>query len=224
MEIREELEKLADSNYQKFQQGLCPGTEKIIGVRIPVLRKLAKQIAKNDFRNYLDTSSTEYYEEKMLQGMIIGIAKMELQERLNHLTNFIPKIDNWAVCDITCSGLKFINENLKAGWQYLHPYLHSNKEFEIRFAVVMLLNYYLTEEYIEAVLQELDQIHHEGYYVKMAVAWTIATAYTKQKEKTAIYLKQNKLDKITYNKAIQKIIESRQIPQNEKNILKQQKR
>ena len=105
--IRKELQDLVDSKYQEFHSALVPGIGNILGVRIPQLRILAKEIAKRDnWRMFVEATDTKFYEETMLQGMVIGLAKMELDERMKHISMFVPRIDNWAVCDIFCGELK----------------------------------------------------------------------------------------------------------------------
>ncbi|MEI3235136.1 MAG: DNA alkylation repair protein [Intestinibacter bartlettii] len=99
------------------------------------------------------------------------------------IESFVPKIDNWAICDSFCNSLKFVNKNKEKVWEFIQPYLKSNKEFEIRFAVVIILNYYITEDYIDLVLETLDEVKHEGYYVKMAVAWAYITVFCKIRRK-----------------------------------------
>lgn len=219
-DIRKELFSLADEKYKEFHGGLCPGVNNIIGVRVPALRSLAKKIIKEDWRKYLKEAEDQYYEEVMLQGMVIGLAKMDIEERLTYLAGFIPKIDNWAVCDVTCAGLKSTAKNLKKVWEFLQKYLNSDKEFEVRFAVVMILDYYIQEEYIDIVFEKLDSVHHEAYYVKMAVAWAVSICYIKYPEKTYSYLESCKLDNFTFNKAIQKIRESYRVPKEDKENLK----
>ena len=219
-DIRKELFNLAEEKYKEFHGGLCPGVNNIIGVRVPVLRSLAKKIIKEDWRKYLKEAEDQYYEEVMLQGMVIGLAKMDIEERLTYLAGFIPKIDNWAVCDVTCAGLKSTAKNLKKVWEFLQKYLNSDKEFEVRFAVVIILDYYIQEEYIDIVFEKLDSVHHEAYYVKMAVAWAVSICYIKYPEKTYSYLESCKLDNFTFNKAIQKIRESYRVPKEDKENLK----
>lgn len=222
--VREQIFQLADEEYRKFQSKLCPSNDNILGVRLPLLRKLAKQIAKGNWREYIKTAQNEYYEEVMLQGMVIGYAKADIEELLNYVTEFLNKIDNWGVCDSFCNGLKFTETNKVRVWEFIQPYLYSTKEFEVRFAVVMLLDFYIDEIYIDRVLQSLDGINHEGYYVKMAVAWAISICYIKFPEQTMEYLKNNKLDDFTYNKALQKIIESLRVDKETKNIIRNMKR
>ena len=222
--ITEKIFELSDEKYKKFHSSLCPGTENIIGVRIPNLRILAKEISKGDFRKFLKENENKYYEETMLEGFVIGYAKMELNEKLEYISKFVPKIDNWAICDCTCSTFKFINKNKQEIWKFIQKYLKSNKEFEVRFGVIIMLDYFLTEDYFDDVIKKLDKIKQSDYYVKMAIAWTLQVAYVKNKEKTIKYLKNNNLDDFTYNKAIQKMIESNRISKEEKDSLRKMKR
>ncbi|MCY6959907.1 DNA alkylation repair protein [Clostridium brassicae] len=222
--IREQIFELADEEYKNFQSKLCPGNDNIVGVRVPVLRKLAKQIAKGNWREYMSTAEDKYYEEVMLQGMVLGHVKADIEEILNYVKNFIPKINNWAVCDSFCTGLKFTKRNMERVWDFIQPYLSSSEEFQIRFAVVMLLDFYIEENYIDRVLKLLDETKHEGYYVKMAVAWAISICYVKFPEKTMKYLKNNTLDDFTYNKALQKIIESLRVDKQTKMLIRSMKR
>lgn len=223
-QIREKIFELADEKYKEFHSGLCPNTNNIVGVRVPVLRNYAKELAKGDFRNYFANAKDQYYEEVMLQGMVIGLAKIDLEERLEYIKEFVPKIDNWAICDVFCAGLKFVNKNKEEVWKFLKQYLKSNKEFEIRFGVVMLLDFYITEDYIDRVIKILNEIKHEGYYVKMAVAWAISICYIKFPSETMKLLQENELDDFTYNKALQKIIESYRVSEKDKKMIRAMKR
>jgi 3-methyladenine DNA glycosylase AlkD len=222
--IKEQLFEWVDEDYRKFSAALIPTINNVLGVRLPVLRKLAKKLAKDDWRTYLKQAGNEYFEEVMLQGMVISYVKADVEEILCYVADYIPKIDNWSVCDSFCIGLKFTQTNMKQVWEFLQPYLSSEKEYNLRFGVVMLLNFYINEEYITRVLQLLDNPKHEGYYVKMAVAWAVSICYVKLPEATMAYLKSNSLDNFTYNKALQKITESFRVDQETKNIIRSMKR
>jgi 3-methyladenine DNA glycosylase AlkD len=224
MGIREQIFELADEEYRKFQSTLCPGCTNILGVRVPLLRNLAKDIARGDWREYLENAENDYFEEVMLQGMVIGYAQAETEELLGYIKAFVPKIDNWAVCDSFCTGLKFTKKNRDIVWENLLLHLSSKEEFEIRFGTVMLLNYYVEDDYIYRVLQLLDGIKHEGYYVKMAVAWALSICYIKFPGKTMGYLMQNALDDFTFNKSLQKITESLRVDKETKTLIRGMRR
>ncbi|CAJ1314654.1 DNA alkylation repair protein [Paenibacillus sp. PK4536] len=222
--IREQILAKVDSDYQQFSASLLPTITNILGVRIPALRIMAKQIVKDDWRIYLQQADHEYFEEVMLQGMVIGYAQMDIEERLQYMTDFVPKIDNWSVCDRFCGGLKFTSTHQQPVWEFILPYLSSEHEYEVRFAVVMLLTYYVDEYYIQDVLRHLDRVQHEGYYVKMAVAWAISICYIHLPEPTMHYLQHNQLDRFTYNKALQKITESYRIDPETKHHIRSMRR
>ena len=160
----------------------------------------------------------------MLQGMVIGLAKLSLEETQDALIKFIPKVNNWAICDTCVAGLKIISKYKKEFWDFVQKYLESQEEFELRFAIVILLDFYIDEEYVNQVLEILDRIQHDGYYVKMAVAWASSICYIKFPQKTEKYLKNSHLDNFTYNKAIQKIIESYRVSDEQKEILRKMKK
>lgn len=210
-QIKELLHQLAEEDYRRFASGLLPGTDHVLGVRLPLLRKMARSLAKSDWQVYLQTATEETFEEIMLHGMVIGYVKCPLEERLSLIHDFLPKINNWSVCDSFCSGLKFTRDYPGEVWEFLQPCFRSDREFHIRFAVVMLIFYYIDDSHLDAVLMILDAVRHEGYYVKMAVAWAVSICYVKYPEATMIYLTHHSLDDVTFRKALQKITESRAV-------------
>lgn len=226
-QIREEIQDLVDKKYAKFNQKLCPDTKKkMLGIRVPLLRKLAQKIVKEyDWREFLKQANDDCFEEVLLQGLVIGYAKIEIDEKLEYIKWFIPKIDSWAISDTFCPTLKIKKKDLEKVWDFILPYLSSNQEFDVRFAIIMMLDYYITEEYVDKVLEKLDKVSHEGYYVKMAVAWTICEIEIKFNDKAMTYLKgDNHLDKFTFNKTLQKMRESYRMDKQQKEILKQIKK
>lgn len=225
--IREELEKLKEEKYRIFISSLTPGTDNILGVRIPLLRKLAARIARGeygDWRIYLKEAGTETFEEIMLQGMVIGYAKADIEELLAYAADFLPLVDNWAVCDSFCSGLKVAKNYKNRVWEFIQPYLNSDNEYEIRFGVVILLTYYVQKEYTPYAFAVFNRIKHDGYYVKMAVAWAVSIYYIYLPELTYGFLLMNELDDFTFNKALQKIMESLRVDTKTKRKIKDMKR
>lgn len=222
--IRERILDLTDEKYRRFHSGLIPAADNILGVRLPHLRELAKEIAKGDWRGYLATAQKDYYEEIMLQGLVIGYAKADIEEILQYVTGFVPQIGNWGICDSFCSNLKITKKHKARVWEFLQPYLLADNEFALRFGIVMLLDYYLEDKYIDRVLVCLDKAKHDGYYVKMAVAWAVSVCFVKFPDKTMRYLQENTLDDFTYNKALQKIMESLRVDRETKDCLHGMKR
>ena len=225
IEIKRRLEGLSDKKYKEFHSSLCPNINEIIGVRVPDLRNLAKEIVKaSDVEEYLKNALDDTYEERLLQGMVLGLWKTDMKNFVKYLEDFIPKINSWAVCDVSVAGFKIIKKNKEYMWNYIKYYLTSEEEFKLRCAIVMLLDYYITEEYIDKVLTILNSIRSGAYYVKMAVAWTLQVAFVKFPEKTMNLLKNNNIDDWTYNKALQKIVESYRVDKDTKEQIKKMKR
>ncbi|WP_283608176.1 DNA alkylation repair protein [Faecalispora anaeroviscerum] len=221
---RGQLELLAEPSYRAFSEKLLPGTSCILGVRLPTLRRLAKQIAKGDWRGYLAQACDDTFEEIMLQGLVLGCAKAESAELLDRTANFIPKIDNWSVCDSFCAGFRLAKREPTTVWNFLVPYLESGREFDCRFGVVMLLDHYCCAEYLERTLLRLAQVHAQGYYAKMAAAWAISECFAKDPFQTLAYLEQPTWDDFIHNKAIQKITESLRVPDDLKALARSLKR
>ena len=221
LEIEKELLNMQDKKYKEFQKGICPGVEEIIGIRIPMLRNYAKELLKKyDFKQLMESIPSNYYEEIMLQGMLIGQAKLDFNEIIKYVEDFIPKIDNWAVCDTFCTGLKITKKHKEEMWNFIQKYIKSDKEFYIRFGIVLILNYYIDEDYLYKNFKIFDSIKSDKYYVQMAVAWAISFCLIKFYDKTIEYLKNSKIDKFTYNKSIQKAIESYRITKERKEFLR----
>lgn len=208
--IRKRLINLKDEKYREFSSKLLPDTENLLGVRIPVLRKLAKEIYKNSALKYLEDPECIYFEEVMLEGMIIGLVKDTNKNIMQNIKNFLPKIKNWSICDCFCCSLKCIKGNEDEFLDFIKFYILSEKEFEVRFAAVILLNYYINDRYIDTVLELLKQIKHNAYYVQMGTAWALSMCYVKFPEKTYCFLEKEKIDKTVFDKTVQKIKESYQ--------------
>ena len=225
MNIKQKILSKAEKDYKKFSQSLIPNIDNVLGVRLPVLRKIAKEIyTKENWRNFLEQNEFEYMEEVMLQAMVIGLVKGEPENILKLVKNFVPKIDNWSVCDCFCAGLKFADKNQVLVWDFIQPYFKSDKEYDIRFAYVMLLEHFIDENYIDDCLKRIDEFKDTRYYAQMACAWALSICYVKFPEKTLAYLKKSKLDNWTFNKGIQKICESLRVEKSTKNMLKCLKR
>lgn len=203
-----------EDSYQKFSSALLPNIDNVLGVRLPKLRKFAKNLLKEDYESFLNHACT-YFEETMLQGMLIGLIKEHADIKLNRIKKFLPKINNWSICDSFCCGLKFTKDNQKHVWDFISPLTQSEKEYEVRFAVVMMLNYFVNEDYIDRVLERVALVQHEGYYAKMAAAWALSICYVHFPKKTEKVLKSLQDNEIK-TKAVRKICESLQVSKEEK--------
>lgn len=228
-QIRETLLKKAESDYKKFSASLIPGVNNMLGIRLPFLRDMAKALVCGDWRAYLEEAECDYFEEVMLQGMVVGFASRkttertcasaaepDLNETLLMVEQFVPKISNWSLCDSFCAGLKFVKRNKAVVWNFLQKYLVSDKEFELRFGVVLLLDYYIDSDYIDRILDVLGNVRHDSRYVKMAVAWALSVCVVKQREKTLTFLQERRIDKETLQMTKQKVSDSFRVSEADK--------
>lgn len=221
MTIREKLAGMADAKYRDFSAHLLPPGERVLGVRLPDLRKLARSIAAGEnWRAFLKAGEDETFEEVMLQGMVIGYAGCSVEERFRLIRDFVPRIRNWSVCDSFCSGLKFARTCLEEVWDFLVPYFRSDREFDVRFACVMLLCYYPDEEWLERDLAVLGKLRNEPYYAMMAAAWALSILYLRHPEKMTAYFRKDRLDPVIRQKAIRKILESTKLSAEEKEAVR----
>ncbi len=215
MDIRKELFKNQDIKYREFHKNIVPNVdeEKIIGVRIPVQREIAKMAYLENAEN-----KCEYLEEIMVYGFSLSYKKCSAEEHMEDLKSFVPMIDNWAVCDSCCSSFKFTKKYRSEMHDFILSYIGKG-EYETRFAVVMLMDYYLTDEYIDEVLGIISSIDSEYYYVNMALSWAVQAAFVKHREKTLKLIKSKVLKPEVQNKAIQKIRDSYRVSDEDKALL-----
>lgn len=208
--IKNELYKYQDLKYQEFVSKLLLNVNNIIGIRIPILRKLSKKYKLEDLTD--DT-----FEEIMLQGFIIGNDK-DINKVLNNLKIFIPKINNWSVCDSVVSSLKITKKNQEIMFNFIIKYVNGS-EFEKRFLLVMLLNYYLDDNYINKVIDIILNIKITDYYDMMALSWLISKMYINYKDEVIEILQNKNISDEVVNKSISKINDSYQIKKEDKSIL-----
>ncbi len=218
MEIRKRLEQEAEEKYRVFSSALIPNIDNVLGVRIPKLNKLVKELYKTDWKPFLNQPCI-YMEETMLQGMLIAkTGDFELVKQ------FVPKINNWSVCDKFCNSLKCVKDNKQQVWKFIQPYLKSKKEYNNRFALVIMLEYFIEEDYLAKIFEILNTFNSKKYYAQMAAAWLVSMCFVEYPTETTEFLKTTKLDDWTYNKSIQKIIESLKVDKSTKQKLKLMKR
>lgn len=218
--VYEALLSMAEPKYRDFSLSLLPGVGNLLGVRLPALRKMAASLARQeDWRSFL-AEPGDTFEETMLRGMVLGQAKAPLDEILCLTWEFLGQIDNWSVCDSTCAGYLPAKHHPDEVFDFAVECLSSPAEFAVRFGVVLMLDHFVGEPYIDRILDLLPAISHKGYYVTMAVAWALSVCYVKFPDKILPLLEQKKLPLLTHNKTIQKIIESHRVPPQEKKRLR----
>jgi 3-methyladenine DNA glycosylase AlkD len=204
---------------------IIPNSKKIRGIAVPKLRKVAQEIARNGYEEFLESNPNSDFEMEMIHSLVIGYAKDDIEKAVGHLKQWAEELHDWAVCDAMCQNFKTARKNREYVWQeVIEPFGKSKKEFKQRVASVLILSHYLTDESIDKDLKLLDEIKCNGYYAETSVAWAIATAFAKQRDKTMEYMRHCKLEKTTYNKAIQKMIESLRVKEEDKEILRKMKK
>lgn len=221
------LKNNADEKYKAFHSSLVPTADRdsFLGIRMPKMREIGREISKGNPRSFLGVAKTNLYEEKMLKGIVTGLIKTEsCEEFLELCDSFVGIIDNWAICDCFCAGLKQAKKYRTELFEHIGDYLESEKDFIVRAGLVIMLDFYLDELYIDRVLERCDGVRGDGYYVKMAQAWLVATAFAKCRDKTLCYLHKSSLDDWTFNKSIQKCVESLRISDSDKQMLRNMKK
>ena len=213
---------LQDLKYRDFHKKLIL-SDNLIGIRTPEIRRIAKSISKSDYQSFFKLYEHKLYEENLLHGLTLGYLELNFDELKPFIDEFLPFINNWAVCDMTAANLKICRKNKDKCFNEIKKYIDSDNYWINRFGYVLLLNYFVDEDYIDKVFR-LCERYKDEYYVKMSIAWLISVYYVKYKDKTLTFLKNNKLDDWTYNKAIQKIIESARVSKEDKEMLKGMKR
>ena len=220
MNIREYLEQNIDKEYLKFQSSL--NVSNMLGVRSPKLLEIAKYAIKDN--SYIDfiNEKHKYHEENIIHMYILSLIK-DKEFVHKELDRIVPKIDNWAFCD-SLNKLKIIDKNREYFYDLIEKYKKSNKEFEIRFVIIMLLSHYVCDNYIDDILKIIEEVNNSYYYTKMAIAWLLCELMIKYRTKLLNYLKESNLDDFTINKGIQKMRESFRVSDSDKEYLLKFKR
>ena len=220
MDIIKELFNMQDLKYKEFHSKLMPTVPsgKIIGVRVPYLRKFSKMVFKaGEYESFLSALPHHFYEEDNVHAFIVEQIN-EFDTALKYTEEFLPYIDNWATCDMFMP--KVFLKNRECLLPYIYRWLESEHPYVIMYAIKLLMTLFLDENFNESYMEKVASIRSEEYYVKMMVAWYFATALAKQREKALIYITDKKLDTWTHNKAIQKAVESYRISEEDKNYLR----
>ena len=219
-EVQEQLFALQDLKYRDFHSKLMPNISKenVIGIRVPVLRKFAKNFAKDpQLQDFLQELPHQYYEENNLHGLLIEQIK-DYELCIEELERFLPHIDNWATCDLLA--VRTVKNHLNSYIKKIDRWLESEHIYTIRFGINMLMRYYLEEEFKLEYPGKVAAIRSEEYYVNMARAWYFATALAKKYDQVLPFLEEQKMDVWTHNKTIQKAIESYRITPEQKEYLR----
>ena len=219
-EIVKELFLHQDGKYREMQIRITPGRkeEDFIGVRTPELRSYAKQLGKReDVEEFLTALPHTYFEEDQLHAFIISEMK-DYERCMEHLNAFLPYVDNWATCDQMSP--KIFRKHRKELLGQIRKWMKSKETYTIRFAVGMLMEHFLDEDFDLKYPEMVAGIRSEEYYVNMMIAWYFATALAKQYDAVLPFLTEKRLEIWTHNKTIQKAVESYRITDEQKAYLK----
>ena len=222
-EFRRRLFELRDLKYKEFACKLMPtvNPETVIGVRTPELRKFAREFSQRpEASEFLEILPHEYYEENNLHGFLIETLR-DYDAAVAAIGEFLPYIDNWATCDLISP--KIFKKHLPELYEKIKVWLISGRTYTVRFGIGMLMSFYLDDAFQPEMLALVANIRSEEYYVNMMIAWYFATALAKQYEGALPYIQEQRLEKWTHNKAIQKAVESYRIGDEAKAYLRTQK-
>lgn len=212
--IRDFLQRHAESEYAAFSASLMQDpTVQVWGVRLPLLRQLAREIVKKDLWRYLwQADSERVFELILLKGLVVAGACMPDEERWQYVESYVGLISNWSLCDSICTSLRFVRQAPERSWDRLMPYWQSDEEFRQRFGVVMLLDHYIFPEYIGRVLKALATVRPAGYYASMAVAWALSVCFVNFPEMVYEKLRTGVFAEEVCTMTFRKIIDSRRVP------------
>jgi len=213
------LISLKDIEYKNFHSKLTNTNYEIIGIRVPIMKRIAKEICKGDIESYFELSDFNYYEEVMIYGLVLSSSEEKYIDK--YLYKFISYVDNWAICDSFCSNLKIVRKKLGKYWIYFNSLIDLNKEFNTRISLVIFMNYYLCDNYIDRVLKIVSNINSDYYYINMAISWLLSVAIIDYQDKVLELLKSKKLSKFVQNKTISKIRDSYRISKEIKDLVKE---
>ncbi len=210
---------LQDLKYKEFHSSLVLNSKyEMIGIRVPIMRSVAKEIAKSNIEEFLKQAQDNYYEEVMIQGLVISHIKDE-KIFFEYFKKHITKIDNWALCDSFCSSLKIVEKYEEKYFKEAISLALDDTEFISRIGLVIILNHFINKENLNTIFDTLNKIQSDKFYINMAEAWLVCEMYTKFPKETKEFIKENNLNKFTQNKAISKIHDSYRVSKEEKELL-----
>ena len=212
------LKSISEDAYKEFSQKITFTKYEMLGIRLPKLRSIAKDISKGDYKSFLEVSENKYYESVMIKLLVIASIK-DMDELMIYFDDAVNLIDNWALCDTFCNSLKLINKNKDYFLTKIDELINNNETYHIRVGLIILLCFYVEEKYLDLIIKYLDNIKSDEYYVNMAEAWLICEIFIKYENIGLKYLEHNHLNKFTVNKAISKIRDSYRVSEYMKDAI-----
>lgn len=220
LNFRNQLASLADDEYREFSMRGIPCDRPFLGVRIPEIRKLVKEVPSTDFTELLAATPISI-EEVIARGFLI--ARLPYAEMLRYFDSQISYIDNWCTVDTFCASLRKTVKKHESEFldTKIESLLQSQDEFAVRTGLVCLLDFYVNFDYLFLIFDRIESLkNRDEYYIKMAIAWLLAECYIKYPDETFSYLEQSTLEKWTFNKALSKICDSYRVSPETKQQIK----
>lgn len=222
MDIYEELitklKNEADPVYKVFNAKIISTKYEMLGVRLPVLRRIVKKIKPDDRLSLLKCLQANYYEEVMIKLLLVASIK-NLEETMNYFTEAIDLIDNWALCDTFSNSLKIVALNKEYFLKVIAKLLKDHKTYHVRLGLVLLIDYYIEDKYLTIIYEYINSIKSDEYYINMALAWLVSEIFIKYPEVGLKILEDNNMDKFTTNKSISKIRDSYRVNKEMKDYI-----
>ena len=216
--VKELLLSLQDEKYRKFSLSLLPGVDGVIGVRLPELRKIAKKEALKDWKAAFENLTDDSFEERMLKGMVLGYARVPFEETRPYIEKFLPSVNCWSICDAFCAGLKSIKKSPENGWKFIFALASDKREFYARCGVVLAMSHFVSEPWLDNVFKAVISVTNTDYYAYVAQGWAVSVCAAKFPNETLEFLKSAPLSDAAFQKSLQKIAESKRIPDSYKTL------
>lgn len=234
IQLQNFLYQNVDATYREFNKKIVKTKLPLLGVRVPIIRKLASNIAKGNIRDYLKICKDETFEEALLHGFVLAKLKCDFKELIFLFDDYITVFENWAICDMTVSSLKQFTKNQKAGYDYLIECINSENPWKVRVGLLLMLSFYINEFYIDDIIKNCKFVSSRSfpsisltydyrkpdYYVKMGNAWLLSVCFIKFPAKTKTFLEKYEIDEKTYKMTVCKITDSKRVPNEQKLYLK----
>lgn len=211
--VVEELRGLTDDKFREFSSKIVVGSRPLLGVRVPLVKRVAKSVSRETIGEYFENCEFKYFEDTLVYGLLT--ARLDYDDFLDRLPLYLDKADSWALVDSFVPAIKCVNAHRQEIFECIRSKIFSAENFELRFYVIVLMDWFL-EEKIQFILKSLEKIDGKGYYNDMAIAWLLSVAFVKRKVETLEYLKRDGLSDFTHNKAISKICDSFRVNDEDK--------
>ena len=218
-ELLKYLNSLSSSTYKDFNKKIVNSKYEVLGVSVPVLKKLAKELSKTDYKRLLKIMKFNTYEEVMIAFLIISNIK-DYEEATNYLKEYISYIDSWGVTDTFASSFRIVKKNKHQTLSLIDELIKDDYTFSKRLGYILLLDYYIDEEHLGLIFNYIKNEESKEYYVQMAISWLLSVMYVKYTNETYDFLKDSNLDDFVVRKTVSKVQDSFRVSKEDKEKIK----